>query len=107
MAMKMLKPKLAVLNTSRVKVLDTKAGATERVRGSAWMRVRRAVLLRDGYQCRSCGSIRNDHEVDHIKPLEQGGDAVSMDNMQLLCSGPDGCHARKTAAEGNARHGKG
>jgi hypothetical protein len=34
MALKMLKPKLAVLNTNRVRVLDTKAGATERVGNS-------------------------------------------------------------------------
>jgi 5-methylcytosine-specific restriction protein A len=105
--MKMLKPKLAVLNTLRVKVLDTKAGATERVRGSAWMRVRHAVLARDGYQCRSCGIVRRDNEVDHIVGLEQGGAAMDMANLQTLCGGPDGCHTRKSAAEGKARHGKG
>ncbi len=107
MTLKTLKPRLAVLNTNRVKVLDTKAGATERVRGSAWMRVRYAVLTRDGYQCRSCGIVRRDNEVDHIIPLEQGGDAMDMGNMQTLCGGPDGCHTRKSAAEGRARRSKG
>lgn len=107
MAMKMLKPKLAVLNTNRVRVLDTKAGATERVRGSAWMKVRHAVLARDLYTCAGCGLVRRDHEVDHVQPLEQGGDAMGLHNMQLLCAGPDGCHARKSAAEGKVRHGKG
>ena len=107
MALKTLKPRLAVLNTNRVKVLDTKAGATERVRGSAWMRVRQAVLVRDLYTCAGCGLVSKTHEVDHIRPLEQGGDAMGLHNMQLLCAGPDGCHARKTAAEGKARYGKG
>jgi len=37
MALKTLKPLLAVLNTNRVKVLDTKAGATERVGNSLLM----------------------------------------------------------------------
>ncbi|WP_325073198.1 hypothetical protein [Pseudomonas monteilii] len=32
-------------------------------------------------------------------PLHQGG-ADSDDNCQLLCCGPDGCHLKKTAAEG-------
>lgn len=107
MALKTLKPKLAVLNTTRVKVLETKAGATERIRGRAWMNVRHAVLARDLYTCACCGSISRNPEVDHIKPLEQGGDAIGLHNMQLLCAGPDGCHAKKTALEGNVRHGKG
>ena len=107
MKLKTLKPKLPTVNTSRVKVLDTKAGATERIRGRAWMNVRHAVLVRDLYTCAGCGLISRSHEVDHIKPLEQGGDAIGLHNMQLLCAGPDGCHAKKTASEGNVRHGKG
>ena len=107
MALKTLKPRLAVLNTNRVKVLDTKAGATERIRGSAWMKTRHSVLVRDLFTCAACGLISRKHEVDHIQPLEQGGDAMGMHNMQLLCSGPDGCHARKSAAEGRTRRGKG
>jgi 5-methylcytosine-specific restriction protein A len=102
-----LAPRLATLNTNRVKVLDTKAGATERIRGRAWMDVRKQVMVRDLYTCAGCGLIRKDHEVDHVQPLEQGGDAMSLGNMQLLCSGPEGCHAVKSAKEGRARHGKG
>lgn len=105
MKLQRLAPRLATLNTSRVKVLDTKAGATERIRGRAWMKVRNAVLLRDLYTCACCGLVRKDHEVDHITPLEQGGDALSMSNMQLLCTGPDGCHAAKTAQENKQRLG--
>lgn len=106
MKLQKLAPRLATLNTSRIKVLDTKAGATKRVTGSAWMKVRRAVLLRDQYRCQSCGLVRMDNEVDHTIPLEQGGDALSMDNLKTLCGGPDGCHTRKTAEENKARLGK-
>lgn len=45
-----------------------------------------------------------DHDVDHRIPLEQGGSNED-DNLQLLCSGPDGCHARKTKSEAKQRAG--
>ncbi|SFB74321.1 5-methylcytosine-specific restriction enzyme A [Polaromonas sp. OV174] len=106
MKLQALKPRLTPLNTNRIKVLDTKAGATERVRGSAWMKVRHAVLLRDQYRCQSCGLVRMDNEVDHTVPLEKGGDALSMGNLKTLCGGPDGCHTRKTAEENKARTGR-
>ena len=107
MVLKTLKPRLASLDSNRVRTLDTKAGATERIRGSAWMRVRHAVLLRDLYTCVNCGLVSKSHDVDHRVPLEQGGDALDMSNLQTLCGGPDGCHARKSAAEGKVRRGKG
>ena len=107
MVLKTLKPRLASLDRNRVRTLDTKAGATERIRGSAWMRVRHAVLLRDLYTCVNCGLVSKSHDVDHITPLEQGGDATAMSNLQSLCSGPDGCHARKSSLEQKVRRGNG
>ena len=104
MALKMLKPRLQASRTSAVKVLDTKAGATQRIRGDTWMAIRRAVMLRDGYQCQGCGIVRLDNEVDHRIPLEQGG-SNELDNLQALCGGPNGCHTRKTKAEAAARAG--
>ena len=104
MALKMLKQRLQAGRTSAVKVLDTKAGATQRIRGDTWMAIRRAVMLRDGYQCQCCGIVRLDNEVDHRIPLEQGG-SNELDNLQALCGGPTGCHTRKTKAEAAARAG--
>jgi len=69
------------------------------------MAIRRRVLLRDGYTCQCCGIVRMDNEVDHCIPLEQGG-SNDYENLQTLCSGPDGCHARKTAEESKARAGR-
>ena len=102
MALTTLKPRLQAINTNRVKVLDTKAGATERIRGRSWMGIRREVLLRDGYRCQSCGLVRMDNEVDHTTPLEQGG-SNDISNMQTLCGGPKGCHTAKTKREAAAR----
>ena len=60
-----------------------------------WARVRRAVLRRDRYRCRSCGRAGR-LEVDHIRPLRAGGDPWDPGNLQTLCRS---CHVRKTAAE--------
>ena len=62
-----------------------------------WERVRREVLDRDGWRCVKCYSYG--HEVDHIQPLHKGGAEYDPANLQVLCGGPDGCHARKTALE--------
>lgn len=100
--MKTLKPMLATLDTRQVRVLDTKAGATARISGGGWMTTRSRIQKRDLYTCAACGRVRNDHEVDHRVPLEQGG-SNDYDNLQLLCRGPGECHAKKTAAEAAAR----
>jgi 5-methylcytosine-specific restriction enzyme A len=102
MALKMLRPRLATINTNKVKVLDTKAGATPRVRGSVWMATRRAVLLRDGYRCCECGRVHTSNEIDHEIPLEQGGSAMDQSNLKVLCVE---CHKAKSSREAKARFG--
>lgn len=102
MAITMLKPRLQALKTtSRIKVLDTKAGATQRIRGDTWMAIRRRVLLRDGYQCCDCGRVHASNQIDHDTPLEQGG-SNDDDNLKVRCVD---CHAAKTAAENKQRAG--
>lgn len=98
-----IQPRLAVLATLPGRTLTTKAGASERVRGSAWARIRNQVLVRDAYICQGCGRVSADNEVDHIKPLEQGGHPTALTNLQTLCKGPDGCHTKKTAREAGQR----
>ena len=62
-----------------------------------WKRVRRAALERDGYRCRACGKAAGRFEIDHIVPLEAGGAAYDLDNLQTLCKFP--CHAAKTTID--------
>lgn len=97
-----LKPRLQVLDTRRVPVMQAKPGATERVRGRKWMSQRQRIMARDSYTCAACGCVRHDHEVDHRIPLEQGG-SNDDSNLQLLCSGFGLCHAKKTAQEASGR----
>ena len=60
-----------------------------------WAKVRRQALDRDAWRCRTCGKPGR-LEVDHIRPLEHGGPAYELANLQTLCRV---CHLRKTAAD--------
>ena len=59
-----------------------------------WTWVRRKVLKRDNWRCRKCGKYGN--EVDHIQPLQKGGDPWVETNLQCLCRD---CHIAKTSGE--------
>ena len=69
---------------------------------AAWKRVRRKVLVRDGYECQLRGprcTFDAEH-VDHIIPVSRGG-SDDPSNLQAVCLT---CHAGKTASE--AVHGR-
>ena len=104
MKLQRLPNRLTAIATTRLPTLQTKAGSTKRIAGSTWMATRRRIMQRDGFACAGCGLIRMDHDCDHVIPLEQGG-SNDDGNLQLLCSGPDGCHARKSKAEAKQRAG--
>ena len=101
MTLATLKPKLVAINTNCVKVLDIKAGGTERIRGRAWMQTRREVLVAGLYTCVDCGHVAADNEIDHDTPLEQGG-ANDQSNYRIRCKA---CHKAKTAHEASTRAG--
>ena len=67
-----------------------------------WQRVRLVALERDGWRCVKCGKA-GQLEVDHIKPMGEGGAAYDIDNLQTLCRG---CHIAKTRAEMSPVHDK-
>lgn len=99
-----LKPRLQSLGTSRVKTLDTKAGATEMERGRAWMAKRHRVALAHGYRCAGCARVwvASRDQIDHRIPREQGG-SNDESNLQPLCHD---CHGLKTAEEAKTRSGR-
>lgn len=62
------------------------------MRGSKWKRLRKKLLVEAGYRCSKCnrpGKL----EVDHIIPLEKGGDGYDRQNLQVLCKS---CHFVKS-----------
>lgn len=68
--------------------------------GRPWRRLRDAIMERDGHmcQCDKCkGSKLIAHEVDHIKPLSQGG-GDDPDNLRAMHRD---CHEEKSKREAN------
>jgi 5-methylcytosine-specific restriction protein A len=59
-----------------------------------WATTREAVLFLHPLCACGCEQIATD--VDHIKPIEQGGDPWARQNLQSLAHD---CHARKTRSE--------
>lgn len=99
--MKMLKPRLATLDTRRIKVTTADIASTPRMRGRAWM-VRRARWLSSNplcCMCESSGHVTAATEVDHIIPLCNGGQDDES-NYQSLCSNH---HKAKSAGEAKTR----
>ena len=64
-----------------------------------WRGVRRSIL--DARRCcQKCGSFDR-LEVDHIVPESEGGSALDLANLQVLCHS---CHKEKTRQELIKRH---
>ena len=54
-----------------------------RLNPARWNRVRRKVLDAASFRCAVCGRYGN--EVDHVVPLDKGGDPYDSGNLQVLC----------------------
>lgn len=84
--------------TNRSGKWANQASRHERGYGSAWDKLRKIVLRRDGYLCVNCA--KNDRptpatDVDHITPKAKGG-VDDLDNLQSLCRA---CHDDKSARD--------
>jgi 5-methylcytosine-specific restriction protein A len=95
--LKLLKPRLST-TAPTVRNVTT---STERTRGRAWMEIRKRVLRANPLcvHCTKAGRLAPATEVDHIKPLAQGG-TDDGDNLQGLC---EPCHKAKSAHEQGSR----
>jgi 5-methylcytosine-specific restriction enzyme A len=71
-----------------------------------WERRRIQVLTRDPFCAdgRVCGGKAPSMEVDHVKPLAEGGERYAMANLRGTCTA---CHEAKTAAENGIRFSRG
>ena len=69
---------------------------------SAWLKLRNYKRSINPI-CESCAKldlIIPFNTIDHIKPISEGGEALSLDNLQTLCKQ---CHAIKTGKETSKR----
>lgn len=72
----------------------------ERIRGRK-LQQRRLSVWSDNPHCAHCGKVTEwpgGFELDHTVALEKGGPDTE-DNVQVLCSGDEGCHMKKTARD--------
>ena len=77
---------------ARAKVTDTFYGS------AVWQKVRKLYRQRQPLceQCKARGQVRQAALVDHLVPIKHGGEPLSFDNLQSLCTR---CHAKKTAED--------
>ena len=90
---------------SEHKLPDRRPSTARRGSSSERAKRRSRTLRRDGYRCVACGVVDKTGaalEADHVVPLEIGG-SHDLENMQTLCKP---CHAVKTRAEADRRHGR-
>lgn len=74
----------------------------ERGYGTAWDKLRKAILARDTHLCQPCkakGRATAAQAVDHIKPKANGG-TDDPSNLQAICNE---CHDAKTAKDTGRR----
>lgn len=92
-----LPPRVPTLNARRVPVSEGHKTRARRTTGRK-LQDRRLKLWTKDPRCAMCRRITlfpDGFELDHIVPMFKGGDDTEA-NCQILCSGPDGCHGRKT-----------
>lgn len=91
-----------IKNTSQGKTYTD----TSFYRSSAWRALRDRKLKMSPYcECDDCkGKKVKADLVDHIKPIEQGGAALDINNLQSMRNHP--CHDRKRAREKNEKYKK-
>lgn len=89
-----LKPRLQTVAASRLKPMTV---SDNRITG--WkLQERRKRLWAANPRCAACGQLTeypHGFELDHVVSLYKGGPDTD-DNCQILCSGEDGCHRKKT-----------
>lgn len=95
-----IKPRLTAISTARLK--PAQAQVTERKRGSAGVKDRESIKMRDCGMCVEChrkGATRRGWIVDHRIPLWDGG-SDEPENKQTLCIP---CHDAKSKVEAGLR----
>ncbi|HED5889191.1 TPA: HNH endonuclease [Salmonella enterica] len=94
MKLKTLRPRLATVNTNRIKPMNSER---RRVSGSARVSAKRRVFRRDGGLCCMCGAVvdLHDSQLDHRQAVQFGGSNDDA-NLWTLCRP---CHEAKSKRE--------
>lgn len=76
---------------------ERRPGSPDRLRGRALVKRNARIAIRDQYTCYACCRVTLDGEVDHKRPLSQGGSDTDERNLGWMCKVP--CHAEKSELE--------
>jgi 5-methylcytosine-specific restriction protein A len=103
--MRILKRTMTTLPARRIATLAERADGARRLSRSVANRQKLRVWLQQSGRCKQCGVVvpLTDCDLDHIKPLVDGGELVDS-NTQALCRP---CHKDKTATEISERAKRG
>ena len=77
----------------------------DREKDTHWQKVRKAVLVRDNYRCRFCGSP-NKAEVHHLKPRSLGREDSTRNCLVLCAEHHAERHAYRLFPIGNDANGR-
>ena len=68
------------------------------IRGKAqWKAIRLTILARDNHTCTYCGTYPA-NTIDHIQPLNHGGDPHNPDNLTTACGSCNSSKGNRTSA---------
>ena len=68
------------------------------IRGKAqWKTIRLTILARDNHTCAYCGTYPA-NTIDHIQPLNHGGDPHNPDNLTTACTSCNSSKGNRTSA---------
>lgn len=93
MALRMLRPTLATLDTRAAKPAPKTADPF--YQSAAWRALVDKIKAERGARCQECGRDRCRIFGDHIRERQDGGADLDPDNVRLLCGS---CHTAKTHA---------
>ncbi|MCO2119154.1 HNH endonuclease [Pseudomonas aeruginosa] len=96
--LKTIKPRIQIAKSNKAQIASLPAS---RRTTSRKLQSRRLRVWSYNPCCAMCGKLcefPRGFELDHKVPLFIGGEDTE-ENCQVLCSGPDGCHAKKTNAD--------
>ena len=72
--------------------------STKFYQSPAWRKLRALKISMNPFceKCEAKGIVTQAKEIDHIKPIRQGGEPLAMNNLMSMCTP---CHAAKSATE--------
>ncbi|GLK69192.1 HNH endonuclease signature motif containing protein [Hansschlegelia plantiphila] len=93
MALKTIRPRIATIDTRRVKPAPKTGDPL--YHSSPWRTLLKRIMAQRGRRCEACGATGGVIYGDHVREVRDGGAELDARNVRLLCAP---CHGKKTSA---------